>query len=125
MSGIDAPQIYDVARGTIQPISIDWGENTIGQESGILDDGDTVASAVVTVDGKPAAATDPTFGAVAVNTIVTVINGRSCSAGEATAVTMTVASDALYGKYRLKFVATTTNGFVIPRYFRFKIVEPA
>jgi hypothetical protein len=122
MSGLIAPQIYDVARSQVQSVSVDWGENTSGTETGVLDAGDTLASAVVTVESKPSGATEPTFGSVVVNSTSVVINGRTCSAGEATAVTMTVASDATYGAYTLKFVGTTTNGFTLPRWVKFRIV---
>ena len=121
---LEAAQVYDVPRSTVQAISIDWGENTSGTETGVLDAGDTVASAVVAVDGKPSGAADPTFGSVVVNSTSVVINGRTCSAGEAVAVTMTLASDQAYGSYRLKVTATTANGFVLPRYVRFRVTEP-
>jgi hypothetical protein len=123
---IDAAQVYDVARSTVQSISIDWGENTSGTETGVLDAGDTVASCAVAIASgdKPSGAADPTFGSVAVNSTAVVINGRTCSAGEATACTMTLASDQAYGAYRVKFTATTTSGFVVPRWVRFRVVEP-
>ena len=121
---LEAAQVYDVPRSTVQSISIDWGENTAGTETGVLDSGDTVASCVVVVDSKPSGAADPTFGTVSVNGTAVYVNGRSCSAGEATSVTMTLASDQTYGAYRLKFTATTTAGFVIPRYARFRCTEP-
>jgi len=125
MSALDCPQSPDVARGTVMPVSIDWGEDTAGTETGSLKAGDTVASCAVTVETKPSGASDPTFGSVAANSTALFVNGRSCSAGEATSVTMTVSGTASYGEYRLKFVATTTNGFSIPRYTRFVIREAA
>lgn len=121
---LEASQVYDVPRSTVQSISIDWGENTAGTETGVLDAGDTVTSCAVAVDSKPSGAADPTFGSVTVNSGAVYVNGRSCSAGEATSVTMTLASDQAYGAYRLKFTATTTNGFTIPRYCRFRVTEP-
>lgn len=124
MSGIDCQQVYDVARATVQSFSVDWGENTAGSETGILDAGDTVASAIVSVDDKPSGASDPTFGSVTVNSSTTYINGRACSAGEATSVTVTIGSSATYGAYRLKITATTANGFTLPRFVRFRVVEP-
>lgn len=121
---IECKQIYDVARSTVQAVSIDWGENTSGEETGVLDAGDTVSSCVVAVDSKPIGADDPTFGSVSVNASAVVINGRTCSAGEATSVTMTLGATQSYGAYRLRFTATTTNGFTIPRWVRFNVVEP-
>jgi hypothetical protein len=121
---LEAAQVYDVPRGTVDSVTVDWGENTSGTETGVLDAGDTVASAVVAVDSKPTGAADPTFGGVSVNGTAVVVNGRSCSAGEACLVTMTLASDQAYGAYRLKFTATTTNGFTKPRYVRFRVTEP-
>jgi hypothetical protein len=121
---LEAAQVYDVPRSTVDSVTVDWGENTSGTETGVLDAGDTVASCVVAVDSKPSGAADPTFGSVVVNSTSVVINGRTCSAGEATSVTMTLASDQAYGSYRLKFTATTTNGFSKPRYCRFRVTEP-
>lgn len=124
MSGIVCAELYDVARGTVQSVSVDFGENTAGTETGALKAGDTVASCVVAVDDKPSGASDPTFGSVTVNATALYVNGRSCSAGEAVSVTMTLGSTQTYGAYRLKFTATTTNGFTLPRYVRFSVVEP-
>ena len=123
---VEAAQVYEVARSTVQAVSIDWGENTSDSETGVLDAGDTVASCVVAIAStdKPTGAADPTFGSVVVNSTSVVVNGRTCSAGEATACTMTLASDQAYGMYKLKFTATTTNGFVLPRWVRFRVTEP-
>jgi hypothetical protein len=121
---IDCAQVYDVARGTVQSITVDWGENTAGSETGILDAGDTVSSCTVSVDSKPVGASDPTFGSVSVNAAAVYVNGRSCSAGEAVSVTMTLSASQAYGSYRLKLTASTTNGFTVPRYCLFRVVEP-
>lgn len=113
-----------VARSEVNRIDIDWGENTSGQESGALKAGDTVASCVVSVDDKPTGGADPTLGSVTVNTSDLYINNRQCSAGEATTCQITAGSSQAYGKYRLKFVATTTNGYSIPRFVNIQVSQP-
>lgn len=121
MSSLEAPQIRSIARGETNTIVIDWGENTAGQETGVLKAGDTVTSCVVVVDSKPTGATDPTLGSVSANATALYVNDRSCSAGEATTCNIATASDQTAGEYRLKFTATTTNGKVLPRYVRVRV----
>jgi hypothetical protein len=112
------------ARGETNRIDIDWGENTSGQESGVLKAGDTIASCVVSVDDKPSSASDPTMGSVSANSADLYVNSRVCSAGEATTCQITTGSSQAYGKYRLKFTATTTNGYVIPRFVIINVTAP-
>jgi hypothetical protein len=114
--------IPDVARGETNTICVDWGENTAGQETGVLKAGDTVASCTITVYSKPTGATDPTLGSVSVNATALHVNERSCSAGEATTCSITTASDQTAGVYTFKLTATTTNSKVIPRYVRVNVV---
>lgn len=116
-------EIRAMARGETNAIDIDWGENTSGEETGVLKAGDTVASAAVVVDTKPTGAADPTLGSVTVNATALYVNGRSCSAGEATVFSITTASNQTYGQYRLKVTATTTNGEVIPRFVRVNVEQ--
>lgn len=119
---ITAPQIRTMARGETARIDIDWGENTAGQETGVLKAGDTVASCVVALDDSPSGSTTPTLGSVTVNSTALYVNGRSCSAGEATTMQIITGSTQAYGTYRLKFTTTTTNGYVIPRYVNVVVV---
>lgn len=113
---LTAPEIRTMARGSIHAIDIDWGENTAGEETGVLKSGDTVSSCVVAVDAKPSGAADPTLGAVSVPGSSLIVNGRTCTAGEATTCMITTAADQAYGNYRLKFTTTTANAFVLPRF---------
>ena len=124
MSCLVAPEIRCLARSEVARIDIDWGENTSGEETGALKAGDTVASAVVIADDMPAGATTPTLGAVTVNVSALYVNGRSCSAGEATTFQITALSNQTYGEYRLKVTATTTNGYTLPRYIRISVTPP-
>lgn len=119
-----ASQIENMARSEVNTISIDWGENTAGLETGVLKAGDTVTSCVVAVYTKPTGAADPTLGSVSVNGSAIYVNDRSCSAGEATYCNITMASDQTAGQYWLKFTATTTNGKVLPRFVRVNVMVP-
>lgn len=117
MSVLTCKQIRTLPQGGVEPIYIDWGENTAGSKTGALSAGDTVSSCTVAVETKPS--TDsPTFGSVTVpaNASSDTINGRQWSTGEATLVTVTAASSLTKGQYTLKFTATTTNGFTLVRY---------
>lgn len=122
MSRLYADEIREMGRGEVQRIDCDWGENTSGSETGTLKAGDTVASCVVAVQAKPSGASDPTMGSVTVNASPLYVNGRSCSAGEATTCSATMGSSQTYGEYVLKFTATTTNGYTIIRYVRIMVV---
>lgn len=123
MSMVQAPQTYELARSEVRAFDVDWGENTAGSETGCLKAGDTVASAAVAVQSKPSGAADPTLGSVSVNVTALNVNGRSCSAGEATTFTVTLGSSQTYGRYVLRVTATTANGFTIPRAVEFNCVE--
>lgn len=120
MSSLTAPEHHVMARGEVNRILIDWGENTAAEKTGVLSAGDTVSSCVVTVDSKPDGASDPTLGSVTVptNTSSDDINGRVWSTGEATLNTITTGSSQTYGTYRLKYVATTANSLTLPRYVK-------
>jgi hypothetical protein len=121
---ITAKEIRTMARGETNSIDIDWGENTSGEETGVLKAGDTVASCVVALDDSPSGSTTPTLGSVSVNGTALYVNDRSCSAGEATTCTIQTGASQGYGMYRLKFTATTTNSKVLPRYVYVQVVAP-
>lgn len=123
MNNLIAPQSYELARSEVRTFTVDWGENSAGTETGELKAGDTVASGTVAVESKPSGASDPTLGSVSVNATAVFVNGRSCSAGEATTFQVTLGSSQTYGRYVLKCTATTTNGFTIPRYVAFACVQ--
>lgn len=118
---LTAPEIRSMGRSEVARIEIDWGENTSGSETGCLKAGDTLTSCTVTVDTKPTGASDPTFGSVTVNG-TPVINERTCSAGEASSVQVTMGSSQTYGIYLLKFVGVTTNGYTLPRFVRVNVI---
>ena len=105
-----------MARGETNVVSLDWGENTSGAETGALASGDTLVSCAVALDSSPTGSETPTLGSVAVNSTDLTVNGRSCSAGEATTCTVTTGAAQTYGDYRLKFTGTTTAGLVLPRF---------
>jgi hypothetical protein len=110
---MSAPQVHTLRRSEKRPFALDFGENTAGATTGPLPPGDTVASAVVTVESKPTDAADPTIGTVTVNATAEYVNGRSCSAGEAVKFNVTLASNQTYGDYSLKVTATTTAGYIL------------
>lgn len=122
MSRLYADEIREMGRSEVQRIDCDWGENTSGSETGTLKAGDTVASCTVAVQTKPTGASDPTLGSVTVNATALYVNGRSCSAGEATTCSVTMGASQTYGEYVLKFTATTTNSYTIIRYVRVMVV---
>ena len=125
MSCLTFDAIRCMARGEKWRVDIDWGENTSGSETGALKAGDTVASATVAVHSKnPSTADDPTLSSVTVNGSAIYVNGRSCSAGEATTFTVTAASDQAYGEYVLKVTATTTATYVFVRFIKFVVQPP-
>ena len=119
---VTCPGQPEVARSQATRVVIDWGENTAGEETGMLKAGDTVSSCVVALDDSPTGSTTPTLGSVSVNTTAVFVNGRSCSASEATTCLVTMGSTQTYGKYRLKFTATTANSEIIPRYVVLNVV---
>lgn len=119
-----AAQIPEIARGETNTLSVDWGKNTAGHETGALKAGDTVASCTVSVYDKPDGSSNPTFGSVTVNVGAIYVNKRSCAAGEATTVNVTTGASQTEGVYTLLFTATTTNSKVIPRYVKINLVVP-
>jgi hypothetical protein len=118
-------EIYVMSRGQATHAITDWGKSTPGSESGMLKDGDTVASCAIVLDpspgGSPTGSTTPTMGAVSVNVANEYVNSRLCSAGEATTVLITMGASQTYGFYRFLLTATTVNGEVIPRYIRVNV----
>lgn len=118
MSALTAPHHHTMAKGETNRVYIDWGENTAAEKTGVLSAGDTVASAVVSVDSKPTGASDPSLGSVTVptNSSSDDINGRVWSTGEATVFTITTGSSQTEGTYRLQVTAITANSYVLPRY---------
>lgn len=120
--GITAKPSRSVARGETNGICVDWGDNTPGEETGVLKASDIVVSCVAEVDSKPDGASDPTLGSVTVSDAELFINERLCSPGEATTCRFTTAADQLPGVYVLKFTATTERGYVIPRLLRLNVV---
>lgn len=123
MSTLTAPEFHTMARGETNKIYIDWGENTAAQKTGVLSAGDTITSCTVSVDGKPSGADDPTLGSVTIPTNADSddINGRVWSTGEATLCQIITSSTQTVGKYRLKFTATTTNSYVLPRFVMLEV----
>lgn len=117
---------FAMVPGSLWTYELDFGENTDGQETGMLNDGDTVSSVVVSFSGKPSGADDPTAGSVTVGADTRYINGRQCSAGEWAKWTVTTASDQSIGEYMMKIVATTANGNTVPLYQGFSVIpEPS
>ncbi len=121
MSELTCKQVYTIARSEVRACAVDLGENAAGQETGVLKAGDTVASGTIAVSDKPTGASDPTLGAVSVNTTATFVNGRSCSAGEAVAFQVTTGASQTLGRYVLLLTVTTTNGETIRRRLMFDV----
>lgn len=127
MSSLTAPEFHVMARGEVNRLYVDWGDNTAAEKTGCLSAGDTVSSCVVSVDDKPTGATDPTLGSVTVLTQTSPaddINGRLWSTGEATACTVTMGASQTVGTYRLKFTATTASGYTLPRFVKLEVRLP-
>ena len=121
MSELTCKQVYTLGRSEVRACAVDLGESTAGQETGVLKAGDTVASGTIAVSDKPTGASDPTLGAVSVNTTATFVNGRSCSAGEAVAFNVTTGASQTLGRYVLLLSVTTTNGETIRRRLMFDV----
>jgi hypothetical protein len=121
MSELTCKQVYTLGRSEVRACAVDLGENTAGQETGVLKAGDTVSSGTIAVSDKPTGATDPTLGAVSVNGSATYVNGRSCSAGEAVAFQVTTGAGQTLGRYVLLLTVTTTNGETIRRRLLFDV----
>lgn len=125
--GVVIGKVIEMARNEKNVILIDWGANEATEKTGSLAAGDTVASCTVSVWTKPDGAADPTLSSVTVpsNTLSDDINGRVWATGEATACTITMASNQTAGLYILEFKPTTTNALVLPRYVRILVKVPA
>jgi hypothetical protein len=123
VSALTAPQHHTMNVGETNRLYVDWGENTAAEKTGALSAGDTVASCVVAVYSKPTGASDPTLGSVTVpaNSSSDDINGRVWSNGEATVCTITTGASQTVGTYVLKFTATTTNSYVLPRFVKVEV----
>lgn len=124
MSSLTALGVRTIGQGETNKLYLDWGENTAGDKTGQLSAGDTVATCIVAVEDKPTSdAASPTLGTVTVpaNPDSDDINGRVWSEGEATVCVIQTASDQTVGEYVLKFTATTTNGYVLPRFVRLRV----
>lgn len=115
MSELTCKQVYTVARSEVRACAVDLGENTAGQETGVLKNGDTVSSGTISVSDKPTGASDPTLSSVSVISTATWINGRQASSGEGVTFTITAGSAQTYGRYVLLLSVTTTNGETIKR----------
>ena len=115
MSELTCKQVYTVGRSEVRQVSVDLGENTAGQETGVLKSGDTVSSGTIAVADKPTGASDPTLSSVTVNSTAIYVGGRSCSAGEAVVFTLTLGAAQAYGRYVLLLTVVTTNGETIKR----------
>jgi len=121
MSELTCKQVYTLGRSEVRACAVDFGENTAGQETGVLKAGDTVSSGTIAVSDKPAGATDPTLGAVSVNGSGIYVNGRLCSAGEAVSFQVTTGASQTLGRYVLLLTVVTTNGETIKRRLLFDV----
>ena len=121
MSELTCKQVYTLGRSEVRACAVDLGENAAGQETGVLKAGDTVASGTIAVSDKPTGASDPTLGAVSVNTTATFVNGRSCSAGEVVSFQVTTGASQTLGRYVLLLTVVTTNGETIKRRLLFDL----
>jgi hypothetical protein len=121
MSEITCKQVYTLGRSEVRACAVDLGENTAGQETGVLKAGDTVASGTIATSDKPTGSTDPTLGAVSVNGSGIYVNGRLCSAGEAVSFQVTTGAGQTLGRYVLLLTVVTTNGETIKRRLLFDV----
>lgn len=113
---------FEMTPDSIFTYEIDFGENTDGEETGILNDGDTASSVSVSIVGKPSGASDPTLGSVTIGSTTRWIEGRQASANEWAKWTITTASDQDVGAYDMEIEVTTANGNKIPIYQGFEVV---
>lgn len=122
MAGKRARQIHTMKRGEVRNITIDWGENTAQQKTGVLAAGATVSSctAAILLDAagtqqKPTGSTAPVLGSITMpaNTLSDDIEGRVWSTGEVTTCTCTATSDQVLGEYVFEFTAVTSNSETI------------
>ena len=121
MSELTCKQVYTLGRSEVRACAVDLGENTAGQETGVLKAGDTVSSGTIAVSDKPTGSTDPTLGAVSVNGSGIYVNGRLCSAGEAVSFNVTTGAPQTLGRYVLLLTVVTTNGETIKRRLMFDV----
>jgi len=121
MSELTCKQVYTLGRSEVRACAVDLGENTAGQETGILKAGDTVSSGTIATSDKPTGATDPTLGAVSVNGSGIYVNGRLCSAGEAVSFQVTTGAGQTLGRYVLLLTVVTTNGETVKRRLLFDV----
>lgn len=125
------PQKHTLRLGEIRTLAVDFGENTAGSETGVLRNGDTIATiAEIEVTERPTDADDPSIYGAAVNSSVITVNGRSCSPGEAITFkaaageTSSSAGDPpLVGDYRIKVTVVTTNSERISRDLLLEVAE--
>ncbi|HEY0982385.1 hypothetical protein [Schlesneria sp.] len=104
-------------------ISIDWGSNVEGLETGCLKAGEVVASCTAEVYRQPDGATDLGFGVAAVNDGPVRIGKRICQAGECTICFVGTTVEQVRGEYRVKFRVTTSEGNVYTRVVRINVSE--
>lgn len=116
---------FNMVPGSIWTYEIDFGENTDGSETGILNDGDTASSVATSIIDKPTGADDPTLGSATVGADTRYICGRQCSSGEWAKWTITTASDQDVGRYDMRIAVTTTNGNVVVLAQDFHVVAVA
>lgn len=115
MSELTCKQVYTVGRSEVRACAVDLGENTAGQETGVLKNGDTVSSGTIAVADKPTGATDPTLSSVTVISSATWINGRECSSGEGVKFSVSCSASQTYGRYVLLLSVATTNSETVKR----------
>lgn len=117
------PHTFEMVPGSTWTYEHDFGENTDGSETGILNDGDTVASIVLSIATKPTDADNPTLGTPSIGADTRYICGRQCSAGEWAKWTIATAADQDVGRYDIKIAVTTTNSNVVILYQDFYVVS--
>lgn len=120
---ITAKSIGVMFPGDRATISIDWGDNRDGLETGCLKNGETIASCVVGLVESPESASAPSFSPVTVTETGVRINKRECLSGECSLCVMGTSANQVLGMYRIKFVATTSNGNIFTRIVRIRVVD--
>ena len=115
MSEITCRQSPTLTRSEVRACAVDLGENTSGEETGVLKAGATASSGTIAVQSKPSGAADLTLSSVSINGSSIVVAGRTCSAGEAATFTVTTASDQALGMYVLLLTISTSSSETIKR----------
>ena len=115
MSDIECPQVREMTRGESDTMSVDFGENTAGQETGVLTDSVTISSCTASTFTKPSGAADFTLGTPAVISTTKYLLGRTVSSGEGVTCSVEIAADQAYGRYVVQFVATLSSGKIRKR----------